>query len=61
MNEIWRPVGLHSGVDSIGLFDPQTSVFFLKNSNSAGPADLAFQYGAPAAGVQPLAGDWDAE
>jgi hypothetical protein len=32
--------------------------FFLRNSNSGGPADIAFSYGAP--GLIPVVGDWDA-
>ena len=40
-----------------GLYNPATGVFFLRDSNSNGPADLAFSYGAP--GAVPLAGDWD--
>jgi len=42
-----------------GLYDPTNSTFFLRNSNSTGPADLVFSYGAGGAGLQPLAGDWD--
>ncbi|MGQ0572109.1 MAG: hypothetical protein ACT4P5_21600 [Armatimonadota bacterium] len=38
------------GGDTIGLLDPTTSTFFLKNSNAPGPADLVFGYGPAAAG-----------
>ncbi|MCC6745080.1 MAG: hypothetical protein IT175_14560, partial [Acidobacteria bacterium] len=34
------------GADSIGLYDPATSTFYLKNTNSPGSADLAFAFGA---------------
>ena len=32
-------------MDTIGLYDPATGNFFLKNTNSAGSADLVFQFG----------------
>src|SRR5581483_51638 len=41
--------------DTPGLYKPTTSGFFLRNTNSAGPADLTPIYG-PAAGWIPLAG-----
>lgn len=43
--------------DSIGFYDPATSNFFLKNTNTGGAADYSFNYGA--AGSAGLAGDWD--
>jgi len=39
----------------IGVY--RNSAFYLRNSNSAGNADLAFNYGVP--GDTPLVGDWD--
>ena len=33
-----------SGVDTIGLYQQITGIFYLKNSNSGGNADNAFQY-----------------
>jgi len=47
-----------SGVTTIGLYDPATSTFYLRNSNSSGSADTVFTYGAPGAGLVPIAGDW---
>ena len=49
------------GTDTIGLYDPVTSTFYLKNSNSAGPADLTFVYGPAGSGWIPIAGDWDGD
>jgi hypothetical protein len=49
------------GIDTVGVFVPSTSVFFLRNSNSAGSADIAFQFGPPDAGWTPLAGDWNGD
>jgi hypothetical protein len=55
------------GIDTIGLYNPfnERSEFFLRNSNTAGGADLTFSYGwgVPLIAEQrhwlPLAGDWD--
>jgi murein DD-endopeptidase MepM/ murein hydrolase activator NlpD len=44
-----------SSQSKIGVY--RTSAFSLRNSNSAGNADLAFNYGIP--GDTPLVGDWD--
>jgi hypothetical protein len=53
----FRFPGCRSHKDSIGVFDPVTRTFYLRNSNDSGPADLAFSYGA--AGDQAMKGDWD--
>ena len=49
-----------SGQDSVGLYDPATSVLYFRCSNTAGPADVAlFVYGpANTPGWTPLAGHW---
>ena len=47
------------GIDSIGLFDPTSNTFSLRNSNTSGPADLEFVYGIGP--VWPLVGDWDGD
>jgi M6 family metalloprotease-like protein len=47
--------------DTPGLYNPTTSTFFLRNSNTAGVADLTFPYGPPGAGWIPLLGDWDGD
>ena len=51
--------GLVTGTDTIGLYDPASSMFFLRNSNATGVADEAFWYGSPNFSGTPLAGDWD--
>jgi hypothetical protein len=48
-----------TGGASVGLFNPVASFFFLRNANSAGPANLTFAFGPPGAGWIPIAGDWD--
>jgi hypothetical protein len=49
----------NSGIDTIGLYSPTSSKFFLRNSNSTGVADTTFVYGPAGAGWTPLVGDWD--
>jgi hypothetical protein len=46
------------GRDSVGVFDPGTATWYLRNTNSPGAPDVApFAFGMP--GVVPVAGDWD--
>jgi len=61
-NAGWLPVAGDwdgDGTATIGLYDPKTSIFYLRNSNTTGVADITFGYGAPNAGWLPVAGDWD--
>ena len=41
----------------MGLYSPATGTFFLRNTNSTGPADVFFGYGFT--GALPVAGDFD--
>jgi hypothetical protein len=43
--------------DTIGTFRPASNLFSLRNSNTAGVADLLVEFGQ--AGDLPVAGDWD--
>ena len=36
-----------SGQDTVGVFDALTATWSLRASNSAGPADVSFQFGQP--------------
>jgi surface antigen len=45
------------GYDSIGLFNPNSNIFYLRNSNTAGNADITVAYGNP--NWIPITGDWD--
>ena len=57
----WTPIAGDwngDGTGSIGLYNPATSKFFLRNTNDSGYADLHFAYGTPNAGWLPIAGDW---
>jgi thermitase len=47
------------GPDTPALYDEATGSFFVRNSNTAGPANLTFGYGPAGAGFVALAGDWD--
>ncbi|HXD34411.1 MAG TPA: hypothetical protein VN643_25050 [Pyrinomonadaceae bacterium] len=49
----WQPI---PKTDTIGVFRPSTGQFLLRNSNSAGSANLTINFGQ--FGDQPLAGDW---
>ena len=50
-----------SGADGPGLYIPGSGAFFLRNSNSNGPADLVFTFGAGGAGLVALNGDWNGD
>lgn len=50
-----------NGTDTIGLYHQPTGTFFLKNSDTAGAADLTFSYGVGGSGWLPLTGDWDGD
>ena len=64
----WTPIAGDwngDGKDTIGLYNPTTSKFFLRNTTSLqgpsdkGYADVAFTYGPANAGWLPIAGDWN--
>lgn len=47
----------NDGIDTLGVYDTQIGVFYLRNSNTPGGADYTFVMGNP--GDLPLAGHWD--
>ncbi len=51
-----EPVG---GGDTVGVYDTTTGAWFLRFSNTPGPADLTFFFGGANLGYIGLAGDWD--
>ena len=57
----WTPVvgDWHGdGLETIGVVDPSTEVWYLKNDNHQGePSVKPFAFGAP--GWRPVTGDWD--
>jgi hypothetical protein len=46
---------------TVGMYDPTTSTFYLRYSNSSGNADLTFAYGDPSLQWTALVGDWDGD
>jgi hypothetical protein len=46
------------GTATIGLFDPASAHWYLRNSNDQGIADVHFGFGAPGQGWQPIVGNW---
>jgi hypothetical protein len=44
-----------------GLYDPTSSVFYLRDSNDTGMATYTFGYGEPSAKWTPVMGDWDGD
>ncbi|MDS4030106.1 MAG: CARDB domain-containing protein [Candidatus Contendobacter sp.] len=55
----FNATGAPTATETIGLYNPTTSVFYLRNSNTPGIADNFFSYGPPGAGWIPIAGDWN--
>jgi hypothetical protein len=47
-----------TGVDTVGLYNPTTSVFSLANSNTAGATGTSFVFGPANGGLLPIVGDW---
>ena len=47
--------------DTIGLYSPATGTSFLRNSNTAGPADLTYRFGPTSSSWVPLSGNWDGD
>jgi hypothetical protein len=61
-NAGWLPLAgdwSANGTDTVGLFNPTTSAFFLRNTNDSGYADLTFAYGPANAGWTPIVSDWN--
>lgn len=51
-----------NGTDTIGLYEFSTGKFYLRNSNTAGNADITLTYGDNTHGpnqIRPIVGDWD--
>jgi hypothetical protein len=53
-------VGSWNGLsgDTPGLYDPVSGTFFLRNSNTAGAADIVVRFGPKNSTLIPLAGNW---
>ena len=46
-----------TGNDTIAVYNAHTAMFYLRNSNTTGAADITALYGNP--GWTPLAGNWN--
>jgi len=49
------------GIDTVGLYAPSSSTFFLNNANATRNADVVFGYGPGGLGWIPLVGDWNGD
>jgi hypothetical protein len=47
--------------NTVGLFDPSSSWFYLRNTNSTGTADYQFGYGDPNGDWTAMVGDWNGD
>jgi hypothetical protein len=45
--------------DTLGLYNPVNSAFYLKRSHTGGKADMVYGYGPAGAGWLPVMGDWN--
>lgn len=48
-------------VDTLGLYDPVTARFLVKDLHLDGPEDRALRFGTPGSSWLPLAGDWNGD
>ncbi len=48
------------GTDTLGVFDPFTATYLLRNQVTPGPAQRTFRFGR-AGTVRPVVGDWDGD
>ncbi|MCF8002622.1 MAG: DUF1566 domain-containing protein [Chromatiaceae bacterium] len=55
----FEPMDHPSPGSGLGLYNPATGTFLLKNSLSPGPADNRLRFGPTGPALLPLAGDWD--
>lgn len=47
------------GIDTLGLY--ANGIWYLRNTNTAGGADLVVNYGSGGVGYRPVVGDWDGD
>jgi hypothetical protein len=52
-------LGWVGSADTVGIYAPDSSAFYLRNLNLGGAADITALYGPRSSGWTPLAGDWN--
>jgi len=60
----WLPIAgdwNNDGATTIGLYDPSTGTWHLRNTNSAGDDDLTFTFGPTNSTQMPVTGDWNGD
>ncbi len=60
ITDIAIPIGIRQGEDTVGVYDPVSTNWFLRNSNTPGLADVSFVFGGGGASI-PLRGDYDGD
>jgi hypothetical protein len=61
IRDIAVPIGIKQGTDTVGVFDTPSASFFLRNTNTPGPADIAFTFGTAGTTFTAIAGDWNGD
>lgn len=58
-----RDIGAYEfrGGDTVGIYVPASSSWFLRNTNTPGAADVVFSFGAPSASWVAMHGDWNGD
>jgi uncharacterized protein GlcG (DUF336 family) len=52
---------VQDAIDSVGMYDPRSATFYLRDQNSAGFPQAAFGFGPKNVGGRPIAGDWNGD
>lgn len=60
LRDIALTIGLKRGADTVGTYIESSGAWFLRNSNTPGPADISFVFG-PGGTVRPVVGDYNAD
>jgi hypothetical protein len=48
-----------AGTVSVGLYNPTSGVWFVRNTLTSGAADSSFEYGDGGIGLRPVVGTWE--
>jgi RHS repeat-associated protein len=65
INQLMAAAGIDEptipATDTAGVYDPANGNIFLRNTNTAGVAEISFTFGAGGSNTKPLKGDWDGD